>query len=179
MFKANLLASGMLMSAAVAVVLTATTANAEPYGGFASVERKYIRIDYGPRYQTTESTIKYLDASSYVGDRRTYTQPVVRRPRVVYDSPVVKYVAPIRHQRVYTTPRHVRHFSPVARFGGYYHRPHARVHHRPRGIFRNFRPHRFFGHNRRGYHPRSWGFDFGGGRGYYGGYGGFSFRCGR
>jgi len=177
MFNANLLASGMLMGAAVAVTLTGTPAKAEPYGGFAAVERKYIRIDYGPRYQATENVIKYVDTPAYVGYRHTYTGPVARRTRVVYDSPVAEYVAPIRYRRVYAPPRRVLPVSPVVRFGGFYHRPHARhYHHRPHGILRHFRPHRYFRPYGYGYHPRSWGFSIGGGRGYYGGYGGFSFH---
>lgn len=176
MFKRKLSASGTIAITAAAMTLTALAAGAEPYGGFDSVRHKYIRIDYGPRYEAPTATIRYADPPAYVNYQRTYTRPIVQTTRVVYDTPVVEYVAPVRYRRVYAAPRRVLHISPVAHFTGYHHRHHPRGYYRHHGVFRHFRPHRYFGHYRHHrYHPRGWGFSIGLGRGYGGHHGGFSF----
>lgn len=179
MFGSNLSTSGTMALTAVAAALIATTASAEPYGGFDSVERKYIRIDYGPRFQTSETTIKYVDPPGPVSFRRTYTRPAVTTTKVVYEAPVVEYVAPVRFRRAYTAPRRVLHVSPVVRFGGHCVRHRPRVHYRHHGLLGHFRPHRCLGHYRhRTYRPHGWGFSINMGGGYHGHrghHGGFSF----
>jgi hypothetical protein len=112
--------------AAVFVGSVATTVYAEPYGGFDTVERKYIRIDYGPRYQTTETTVRYADPPDYVTYRRTYTEPAYESTTIVHDTAPVRHVTPVRYRRVYAAPRHVVHVGPYARYWGPYHpRPYA------------------------------------------------------
>lgn len=186
MLRANLPAFGTIAATAIITMICVSAANAEPYGGFDSVRRPYIHIDYGPRYEAKETTVRYVDLPaqasyrSQVSYRYTYTRPVTRTTKVVYDAPVVGYVTPVRYRRVYAAPRRVLRVSPAVHFAGYYDRHHPRSYHRQHGVLRHFRPHRYFRHHRHhGYHPRGWGLSIGSAPGYRGRHGGFSFYYNR
>jgi hypothetical protein len=181
MFTRKLHALGIGAVAAAILACTASTVKAEPYGGFDKVERKYIRIDYGPRYVPQSTTVRYADPPGYGTYQRGYSEPAYQTTTVVERTPVVEYAAPVRYRRVYAAPRRVLNVSPIVRYGGYrYPRSVVRHHNYPRRILSPFGPRAFYRPYRHvRHHPRGWGFSVGLGRGYYGHRGGFSFHYNR